>query len=112
MYTMASILKHGSTEQKQRYLPRIASGQLRLQSFGITEPDAGSETPRIKTFARHQGDQYVVSRASAGECYCRQETDFKKCQNGTITWEQNLDANMSRCARPRSESVWLAWMKC
>ena len=112
MYTMASILKHGSAEQKQRYLPRIASGELRLQSFGITEPDAGSETPRIKTFARRQGDQYVVSRASAGECYCRQETDFKKCQNGTITWEQNLDANMSRCARPRSKPVWLAWMKC
>ena len=61
MYTMASILKHGSAEQKQRYLPRIASGELRLQSFGITEPDAGSETPRIKTFARRQGDQYVVN---------------------------------------------------
>jgi acyl-CoA dehydrogenase len=61
MYTMASILKHGSAEQKQRYLPRIASGELRLQSFGITEPDAGSETPRIKTFARRQGDHYVVN---------------------------------------------------
>ena len=51
MYTMASILKHGSPDQKQSYLPRIAAGELRLQSFGITEPDAGSETPRIKTFA-------------------------------------------------------------
>jgi acyl-CoA dehydrogenase len=61
MYTMASILKHGSAEQKQRYLPRIASGEMRLQSFGVTEPDAGSETPRIKTFARRQGDQYVVN---------------------------------------------------
>ena len=61
MYTMASILKHGSGEQKGRYLPRIASGELRLQSFGVTEPDAGSETPRIKTFARRQGDQYVVN---------------------------------------------------
>jgi acyl-CoA dehydrogenase len=61
MYTMASILKHGSAEQKRRYLPRIASGELRLQSFGITEPDAGSETPRIKTFARRQGDHYVVN---------------------------------------------------
>jgi acyl-CoA dehydrogenase len=61
MYTMASILKHGSAEQKQRYLPRIASGELRLQSFGITEPDAGSETPRIKTFARREGDHYVVN---------------------------------------------------
>src|SRR5258708_13024154 len=61
MYTMASILKHGSADQKQRYLPRIAAGDLRLQSFGITEPDAGSETPRIKTFARREGDQYVIN---------------------------------------------------
>src|SRR5580698_8732132 len=61
MYTMASILKHGSAEQKQRYLPRIAAGELRLQSIGVTEPDAGSETPRIKTFAQRQGDQYVVN---------------------------------------------------
>lgn len=61
MYTMASILKHGSAEQKGRYLPAIASGELRLQSFGITEPDAGSETPRIKTFARRQGDHYVIN---------------------------------------------------
>jgi acyl-CoA dehydrogenase len=61
MYTMASILKHGSADQKQHYLPRIASGELRLQSFGVTEPDAGSETPRIKTFARRDGDSYVIN---------------------------------------------------
>ena len=61
MYTMASILKHGSVEQKRRYLPRIASGDLRLQSIGVTEPDAGSETPRIKTSARREGDSYVIN---------------------------------------------------
>jgi acyl-CoA dehydrogenase len=61
MYTMAAILKHGNIEQKKRYLPRIASGELRLQSFGVTEPDAGSETPRIKTFARLEGDNYVIN---------------------------------------------------
>ena len=61
MYTMASLLKHGSEEQKRRYLPRIASGELRLQAFGVTEPDAGSETPRIKTFARRAGDNYVIN---------------------------------------------------
>jgi acyl-CoA dehydrogenase len=61
MYTMAAILKHGTAEQKHRYLPRIASGELRLQSFGVTEPDAGSETPRIKTFARRDGDSYVIN---------------------------------------------------
>ncbi len=61
MYTMASLLRHGSEEQKRRYLPGIASGELRLQAFGVTEPDAGSETPRIKTFARRVGDQYVIN---------------------------------------------------
>ena len=61
MYTMASLLRHGSAEQKRRYLPRIAKGELRLQAFGITEPDAGSETTRIATTAVRRGDTYVVS---------------------------------------------------
>ncbi|QEE60397.1 acyl-CoA dehydrogenase [Salinibacterium sp. dk2585] len=61
MYTMGSILRHGSDEQKAKYLPKIASGELRLQSFGVTEPDAGSDTTRIKTFAVRDGDEYVVN---------------------------------------------------
>jgi acyl-CoA dehydrogenase len=61
MYVMGTLLRHGSEEQKRRYLPRIASGELRLQAFGVTEPDAGSETTRIKTFARKSGDSYVVN---------------------------------------------------
>lgn len=61
MYVMGTLLRHGSEEQKQRYLPRIASGALRLQAFGVTEPDAGSETTRIKTFARRDGDRYVIN---------------------------------------------------
>ena len=61
MYTMGTILKHGSPEQKQRYLPGIASGELRLQAFGVTEPTSGTDTTRIKTFARRDGDDYVVS---------------------------------------------------
>jgi acyl-CoA dehydrogenase len=61
MYVMGTLLRHGSEEQKRRYLPRIASGELRLQAFGVTEPDAGSETTRIKTFARRSGDSYVVN---------------------------------------------------
>lgn len=60
MYTMGAVLRHGSEDQKRRYLPRIASGHLRLQSFGVTEPDAGSDTTRIRTFARLEGDEYVV----------------------------------------------------
>jgi len=56
MYTMGTILRHGSDEQKERYLPGIAAGKLRLQAFGITEPDVGSDTTRIKTVARRTAD--------------------------------------------------------
>lgn len=61
MYTMGTVLRHGSEEQKARYLPGIASGSIRMQAFGITEPDAGSDTTRITTFARRDGDSYVVN---------------------------------------------------
>ena len=61
MYTMGTILKHGSEAQKEVYLPKIASGELRLQAFGVTEPTAGTDTTRISTFARREGDHYVVS---------------------------------------------------
>lgn len=61
MYTMGTILRHGSEEQKQRLLPQIASNEIRLQAFGITEPDAGSDTTRIRTFARREGDEYIVN---------------------------------------------------
>jgi acyl-CoA dehydrogenase len=61
MYTMGSVLRHGTAEQKSRYLPRIAAGELRLQAFGVTEPDAGSETTRIQTRAERRGDDYVVT---------------------------------------------------
>ena len=61
MYTMAALLRHGSEEQKKRYLPDIARGDLRLQAFSITEPEAGSNTPDITTFAAKDGDEYVVT---------------------------------------------------
>lgn len=60
MYTMGALLRHGSEDQKHRYLPQLASGRLRLQSFGVTEPDAGSDTTRIRTFAERRGDRYLV----------------------------------------------------
>ncbi|MDQ3865754.1 MAG: acyl-CoA/acyl-ACP dehydrogenase [Actinomycetota bacterium] len=60
MYTMATLLRHGSEEQKRRYLPRIASGELRLQAFGVTEPTVGSDTTRIKTIATRTDGAYVV----------------------------------------------------
>jgi len=61
MYTMASILRHGSEAQKRKTLPRIADGSLRLQAFGVTEPDAGSNTLRIQTFARKVAGGYVIN---------------------------------------------------
>ena len=61
MYTMGTLLRHGSDEQKQRYLPRIAAGRLRLQAFGVTEPTSGTDTTRIQTFARRDGDRYLVN---------------------------------------------------
>src|SRR5574338_794812 len=61
MYIMGTLLRHGSEAQKQRYLPRIASGELRLQSFAVTEPTTGTDTTRIRTFARRQADRYVVT---------------------------------------------------
>ncbi len=61
MYIMGALLKHGNEEQKQRYLPKIAAGELRLQAFGVTEPNAGSETTRIQTTAVRQADRYVIN---------------------------------------------------
>jgi acyl-CoA dehydrogenase len=61
MYTMGTLLRHGSPEQKQQYLPRIASGELRLQAFGVTEPNTGSDTTRLRTRAVRQGDRYVIT---------------------------------------------------
>src|SRR3954447_21749724 len=61
MYIMGTILKHGSPEQKQRYLPGIASGELRLQAFGVTEPTSGTDTTALRTFAKREGDSYIVN---------------------------------------------------
>ena len=61
MYTMGTVLKHGSIEQKQTYLPKIASGELRLQAFGVTEHSSGTDTTRIRTAAVRRGDRYVVN---------------------------------------------------
>lgn len=61
MYTMGAILRHGSPKQKEKWLPEIASGKLRLQAFGVTEPAAGSDTTSITTFAEKAGDKYIVN---------------------------------------------------
>jgi len=61
MYTMGTLLRHGSEAQKKKYLPDIARGDLRLQAFGVTEPAAGSDTTSIRTFAEKKGDHYLVN---------------------------------------------------
>ena len=61
MYTMGTVLRHGSEAQKQSFLPGIASGDLRLQAFGVTEPGSGTDTSALKTTARKQGDQYIIN---------------------------------------------------
>lgn len=61
MYTMGTLLRHGSSEQKEQYLPRISRGELRLQAFGVTEPTTGSDTTQMKTRADKSGDGYVIS---------------------------------------------------
>lgn len=61
MYNMGTLIRHGSEEQRRRYLPKIATGELRLQSMGVTEPTTGTDTTRIKTTAVRKGDRYVVN---------------------------------------------------
>ena len=61
MYTMGTLLRHGSQSQKQQYLPAIACGELRLQAFGVTEPTSGTDTTALRTTARREGDHYVVN---------------------------------------------------
>ena len=61
MYTMGTVLRHGSDAQKQAYLPKIASGELRLQAFGVTEPTSGTDTTALRTTARRKGDNYIVN---------------------------------------------------
>src|SRR5262245_30084822 len=61
MYTMGTLLRHGSESQKQNYLPQIASGALRLQAFAVSEPTTGSDTTQLKTTAVRKSDKYIVN---------------------------------------------------
>lgn len=61
MYIMGTLLRHGSPEQKKKYLPDIAAGRLRLQAFGVTEPTTGSDTTKLKTRAERRGDKYIIN---------------------------------------------------
>jgi acyl-CoA dehydrogenase len=60
MYVMGTVLRHGSEDQKRRYLPKVATGELRLQAFGVTEPTSGTDTTSLRTTARREADAYIV----------------------------------------------------
>ena len=109
MYTMGTVLRHGSDAQKQQYLPKIASGELRLQAFGVTEPTAGTDTTSISTFARREGDGYVVSgqkvwtsRAEHSDLMliaCAYDAQRRGCQ--ALGWSIGVPRRHARCARKR-----------
>src|ERR1700757_3991181 len=61
MYNMGTLLRHGSEAQKEQYLPRIAAGELRIQSMAVTEPTTGTDTTQLKTTAVRKGDRYVIN---------------------------------------------------
>src|SRR3546814_13313019 len=65
MYVMGTLLRHGSEEQKARYLPRVATGDLRLQAFGVPEPASGTDARRLNTTAQQGGDNYVENAQNA-----------------------------------------------
>lgn len=93
MYIMGILLRHGSEEQKQRYLPKIASGELRLQAFGVTEPNAGSETTRIETTAVRKGDRYVINGQKIFTSRARQ-SDIMLLLARTTPYDELTDRTM------------------
>ena len=70
MYVMNVLVRHGSERQKQQYLTKIASGELRLQSMAVTEPTTGTDTTKLKTTATRKGDRYVVAGRRSGSRAC------------------------------------------
>ena len=93
MYIMGILLRHGSDEQKERYLPKIASGELRLQAFGVTEPNAGSETTRIETTAVRKGDRYVINGQKIFTSRARQ-SDIMLLLARTTPYDELTDRTM------------------
>jgi len=93
MYIMGILLRHGSDEQKQRYLPKIATGELRLQAFGVTEPNAGSETTRIETTAVRKGDHYLINGQKMFTSRARQ-SDIMLLLARTTPYDELTDRTM------------------
>jgi acyl-CoA dehydrogenase len=105
MYTMGTVLRHGSAAQKARYLPGIAKGELRLQAFGVTEPTSGTDTLGLRTTAVRDGDSYVVngqkiwtSRAEHS-CCC---SPAPRRANKRLNARRGFRSFWSTCARSRA----------
>jgi acyl-CoA dehydrogenase len=117
MYNMGTLLRHGSAQQKQLYLPRIATGELRLQSMGVTEPTTGTDTTKIKTTAVRKGDRYVISldfphptlrpddtpgahdASGRGEEKIRRHVDFHR-RSAPGHWQRHAGAPYSKHGQP------------
>ena len=106
MYTMGTLLRHGSEEQKTRWLPDIAAGRLRLQAFGVTEPTAGSDTTAIATTAVRDGDRYLVTGQKSGPAArstptscCSSPAPRRASRRGSAP--RAYPPSSSTCARPR-----------
>ena len=105
MYTMGTLLRHGSAAQKARWLPAIASGELRLQAFGVTEPTSGSDTLNLRTTAVREGDHYIIngqkiwtSRRSANP-FARFAPNFPANTGARSTASVPIRPNSSRRSR-------------
>jgi alkylation response protein AidB-like acyl-CoA dehydrogenase len=101
MYTMGTVLKHGSEEQKRKYLPDIASGKLRLQAFGVTEPTTGSDTTQLKTKAEKRGNKYVVNGQKVWTSACSSPTS---CCCSRVR-RRSIRSSGARMASPSSSSI-------
>ncbi len=106
MYIMGTILRHGTDKQKQTYLPKIATGELRLQAFGVTEPTSGTDTTSLRTFAKKEGDHYVVngqkvwtSRAEHSDLMLLLVAHHAARSNGEENGPRVFPRSLSICAR-------------
>jgi hypothetical protein len=96
MYNMGTLLRHGSEEQKRKYLPKIATGELRLQSMGVTEPATGTDTTKIKTTAVKKGGRQAVGGDELGRHQARGVAELGKLPGPVVGARAGLHADQAR----------------
>ena len=105
MYTMGTILRHGSVAQKERYLPLIASGELRLQAFGVTEPTSGTDTLSLRTTARREGNDHYVINGQKIWTSRAEHSDLMLLLARTMPKEQAKKAHRGAIGVPRGHAT-------